>query len=313
MIQRLALVSAVLLSVATVARADNWTFSNNVTGDKDVISCSDVEMTFWQDHRGDTPTARRDQTITVSAPKSGPLRVSAPSNGGVWVQPSSNGTMSAIVCEAAAASSESAANAALDQVRIENEGGELRVRGSSDHWSAYIILSVPNGVNLDMSAENGAIEVRGVQGTFTLTTENGPISLARVRGKVDARAENGPIRFIGHEGDMDLHAQNGPVAIKLDAASWSGKGLDGRTENGPIKLEAPEALQSGVRVESSWRSPWKWRGYATSGNDDDGELHSVQLGKGPVLIRLATVNGPVEIRAPGEKGSSEKSSGKSRI
>jgi DUF4097 and DUF4098 domain-containing protein YvlB len=219
--------------------------------------------------------------------------------------------MTAIVCEAAAASSESAANAALDQVRIVNEGGELTVRGSSDHWSAYIILSVPNGVNLDMSAENGAIEVRGVQGTFTLTTENGPISLARVRGKVDARAQNGPIQFIGHEGDMDLHAENGPVGIKLDAASWSGKGLDGRTENGPIKLVAPEALQTGVRVESSWHSPWSWKGTTASENSDDGGMRTVQLGKGPVLIRLTTVNGPVQIKAPGEKEKS--SSGKSRI
>src|SRR5262252_2067548 len=116
---RFVLGSALLLvCTATVARADNWSFSTNVTSDKDVITCSDVEMTFWQDHKGDTPTARRDQTISVRAPGSGPLRVTAPSDGGVWVQPSSDGTMSAIVCEAAAASSESAANAALDQVRI---------------------------------------------------------------------------------------------------------------------------------------------------------------------------------------------------
>jgi hypothetical protein len=309
---RIALGSALLLVCpAAIARADNWSFSTNVTsdGDKDVITCSDVEMTFWQDHKGDTPTVRRDQTISVRAPGSGPLRVSAPSYGGVWVQPSSNGTTSAIVCEAAAASSESAASAALDQLRIVNEGGELRLSGPGhEHWGAYIILSVPTGVSLDMSAENGALEVRNVQGAFTLHTENGPISLKNVRGKVDARAENGPIGFSGHEGDMDLRAQNGPVKVKLDAPSWSGKGLDASTENGPVKVVVPDNLQTGVRVQSSWHSPWKGKGVYSSTDSDDDSRHEVILGKGTVLVRVSTVNGPVDIKGPGEK-----SKGKSRL
>jgi hypothetical protein len=310
MIQRLALVSTLLLSLAGTARADDWSFTNTVTGDKDVITCSDVEMSFWEDHKGDLTTVRRDQTVSVRAPGSGPLRVKAPENGGIWVQPSNNGTMSAVVCEAAGSHSQSAANATLDQVAIVNEGGELRLRGPGHDWGAYIILSVPNGVNLDMSAENGALELRGVQGTFTLQTENGPISLARVRGKVDAHATNGPIGFIGHEGDMDLRADNGPVKVKLDAPSWSGKGLDGKTENGPVKVIVPDGLQTGVRVQSSSHSPWSWKGYSSSESSGDDDVRVVQLGKGAVLVRVSTVNGPVDIKGPGEKSSR---SGKSRL
>jgi len=315
MTQRFALTSALVLclagSAAGAAHADEFSFSVNQTHDKDVITCSDLDMTFWESSKGHDGivTVRRDQTVTVRAPGSGPLRVTAPGNGGVWVQASTNGSMTAVVCEAAGARSESAANAMLDQVRIVNEGGELQVKGPGPDWGGYIILSVPNGVSLDVSSENGSIDMRGVQGTFTLKTENGPIWLAHVRGKVDAKATNGPIGFIGHEGDMDLRAENGPVSIKLDSPAWSGKGLDGSTQNGPIKVVVPDELQTGVRVQSSSHSPWSWKGYSSSENSDD-DLRVVQLGKGTVLVRVSTVNGPVDIKGPGEKSSR---SGRSRL
>jgi hypothetical protein len=315
MTQRFALVSALALCLAGAAagsaHADSLSFTSNMTGDKDLITCSDVDISFWENSKGHDGivTVRRDQTIAIRAPGAGPLRVTAPSNGGVWVQTSSNGTMTAVVCEAAGARSESAANALLDQVRIVNEGGELRVKGPDHDWGGYIILSVPNGVSLDASAENGAIDVRGVQGTFTLETMNGPIEIAHVRGKVDARASNGPIGFIGHEGDMDLRASNGPVSVKLDSPSWSGKGLYGASENGPIKVVVPDNLQTGVRVQSSSHSSWNWKGRSVMSNDDSygDDSRTVQLGKGPVLIRVSTVNGPVEIKAPGAEKISSKS------
>lgn len=298
---RIALVPVLVLSLAGAAavHADEWSFTTNVKNDdRDVITCSDIDMMFWSDHKGDLVTTRREQTIAVRAPGSGPLRVFAPSNGSVWVQPSANGTMSAVVCEAAGARSESAANAVLDQIRIVNEGGELKLRGAEHgDWGAYVILSVPNGMSLDMSAENGGLEVRGVQGTFTLTTENGPISVAHVRGRVNAHATNGPIGFTGHEGDVDLHAENGPVKVRLDATTWSGKGLDGSTENGPVKVIVPDGLQTGVRVQSSWHSPWSWKGYTSSDSQDD-DLRVVRLGTGSVLVRVSTVNGPVDIKGP---------------
>src|SRR5262249_37991534 len=241
---RIALVLALLVSLAGGARAGNWSFTAGPTGNPDVITCSDIKIGFWENHPGDVPNARRDQTIAVLAPASGPLRVIAPRYVNVGVQASSGATVSATVCEVAAASSESAANAVLDQVRIVNEGGELRLQGPrGDNWGAYVILSVPNGVRLDMSPENGALDGRGAQGTFTLETINGPISLARVRGKVEVRSTNGPIDFVGHQGDMDLQTQNGPVSVKLDDASWSGKGLDGHTQNGPVSVDVPDNFQ----------------------------------------------------------------------
>jgi len=316
MTQRFAALALVAVLTASSARADDLSFTTNTPDDKDVITCSDVEMTYWKTSRGhdDIRTVRRDQTVSVRAPGSGPLRVAASENGGVWVQPSSDGSISAVICEAAGAESEREANAILDQLRIVNEGGELRVKGPSDHdWYTYIILSVPRGTSLDMSATNGPLELRVVQGTFHLETTNGPIGVSRVSGTVVARATNGPIKFRGHEGDMDLRAENGPVKVSLDATAWSGKGLDAYTSNGPITVVVPEGLQTGVKVESSSNSPWSWKAQANMSHDEDWEDgRSVQLGKGPVLVRVSTVNGPVSIKSPGGEGSG-KSKNKSRI
>jgi hypothetical protein len=306
MTQRFALVSAVLLCLAGVAHADGWSFSTQMMSDKDIITCSDIEMSYWEDHKGDLVTARRDQTISVRAPGSGPLRVIAPRQGGVWVQPSTDGTMSAVLCEAAGARSESAAHSTLDKVQIMNQGGELHFTGpDEDHWSGYIILSVPKDVSLDMTAEDGALDVRGVQGTFVMRSSNGPISIAHVRGKVDAQASNGPIGFEGHEGDVNLRADNGPLKVRLDAPSWSGTGLEGSSQNGPIKVIVPDDLQTGVRIAGSWHSPWKWKGYTIGSADDEGG-RSVTLGKGPVLVRVSTVNGPVDVKGPGDKSGRSK-------
>lgn len=288
-------------------------FRPKVDDKQDVITCSDIEMNFWKNgrHMDDIVTARRDQSVSLSAPRSGPLHLVASIRGGVWVQPSSNGTLSAVVCTAAGAETKDAANALLDQLRIVNEGGELRVRGPLGDWSSYLIVSVPSGVSVDMEGENGALYVRGVSGTFSMRTTNGPIQVARVSGKVVAHATNGPIGFIGHEGDIDLEAVNGPISVNLNDPAWSGKGLDANTRNGPISVFTPDVLKTGVQVAASQHSPWSWNGHGNINNSENWATdRTVVIGKGPVLVRVSTWNGPVSIMshaAPVSVG------GKSRI
>jgi len=292
---------------------EDISFTMNVKGDQDVITCSDVDMKFWSGRRmnDDLANVRRDQTVAVSAPRSGALRVAASTQGGVWVQPSSNGAVSATICTVAGAETQSSSNALLDQLRIVNQGGELRVEGpEKGNWGAYVILSVPNKIALDLEAENGAIDVRGVNGTFAIRTQNGPIAMAHVSGKVTAHAANGPIDFKGHEGDVELRAQNGPVSVKLNDPTWSGKGLDASTQNGPITVVAPDGLKTGVRIEGSDNSPLSWKGHGTTVTSDWSSNRTIVLGKGPILVRVSTVNGPVSIKSPSAPSST---GGKSRI
>src|SRR5262249_39072041 len=149
------------------------------------------------------------------------------------------------------------------RLSVVNDAGELKVQGPEDgDWAAYVVLSVPTGVTLDLSAHNGGLSLRDVDGHFTLRTLNGPISLAGVGGVVDASAVNGPISLRGHAGDVRLTAQNGPIGVDLDAPTWTGRGLDASAQNGPVELKAPPDLKSGVQVDGSSSSPVSVNGFS---------------------------------------------------
>ena len=139
-----------------------------------------------------------------------------------------------------------------------------------------------------------------------LRAENGAIGIRDVNGRLDARTKNGPIAFRGSAGDVRLVAENGPIKVRLTSPTWSGKGLDASTQNGPVKLVVPQGLRSGVRVTGSEHSPMKWgdglgRVYkGVMGSDGQG----FTLGREPVVIRLSTVNGPIDVTTTGKgKGS----------
>lgn len=300
-----ALALALVPSIA-LGHGDGYSFTMNVDHDKPNLTCSDIEMRFWEDHKhaGDIVTVRRERSVSLAAGTSTPLRVRAADRGGVRVQAAEGTTGSAFICLAAGATSEAKANELLDQVQVKNTAGELTVTGPEDaQWAAYIVVSVPRGMKLDLSAENGELALQGVSGNFTLRTTNGPITVTDVAGEVDGETVNGPICFRGHSGDIRLAAQNGPVEVKLDVPTWNGKGLNARTSNGPVQFTAPEGLRTGVQVEGSAHSPFVWNGVTQNSYDEWTRSHSVWLGDGPVTVKLSTVNGPVQIKAP--KGASK--------
>ena len=296
-----------LVASAAAARGNDLSFTTSANGDVKVMTCADLQMSFWDKHPGDVINSRRAQTVAIPLTASSRLRIAASERGGIRVQPSSDGTCSALVCEIAAAKSRQAAEAILDDVRADYGGGELMVRGPDDRaWGCYIILSVPRGAVLDLSARNGELAIRDVDGRFTLRTENGPISITDASGVIDAEAQNGPIDIKGHQGDVRLKAENGPVGVKLDRPTWEGEGLEASTQNGPIKVELPEGVRTGVRIEGTAESPVKWSGSAGRhwGTSSDGNSKIFRFGDGPTRVRVSTVNGPIEIKSSeGPKGT----------
>ena len=284
------------------ARAGNLSFTTEFDGGDRIDSCSDIQMRFWSDDLGrdGIVTVRRSQTLSLGSDARKPLKVEASDQGGVRVQPSLDGSFSALVCMAAGATSSSAGEKILDRLSVESSGGVLRVNGPDrDDWAAIIVLSVPAGSTLDLSATNGPLQMGDVEGHFTLRTTNGPIKLGHVGGVVDARADNGPIKFRGHSGDVVLAAQNGPIEVDLDAEEWKGRRLNASTQNGPIKLTVPDDMRSGVEVTGSRWSPTKWNGALQPDQSWDDGARRYHFGGDPTVVRISTVNGPMKIFAPG--------------
>lgn len=293
------ILTVVLAAVAAVpARADGLSFTSNSDGNKRVESCSDLHMTFWKTAPGKdgTVTVRRSEILSLGSDVSKSLQIVASDNSGIRVQPSMDGSLSALVCMAAGAASNEVAESILHGVSIENRDGHLTLDGPDGDWAATIVLSVPDGVTLDLSATNGGLQLRDVEGKFTLHTENGPIAMTHVGGVVDARTDNGAIQFEGHGGDVRLTAQTGPLDVDLDAMRWSGKGLDASTQTGPMTLTAPGDLKSGVEVRGSRTSPATWNG--TPQPIEASGSRKFHFGGDEIVVRLSTMNGPLEIKAP---------------
>ena len=172
-------------------------------------------------------------------------------------------------------------------LRAPANGGIYVVGSSRADFAVTVCKAVaPSG---DSSAALAAIRPTSTGGTVSVTGRDNDrwIAYLLVEAPRDA--------------SIDLEALNGPLEVRDFAGSTAA-----RTTNGPInlanvsgtvKVEVPRDFASGVRVESSNHSPWKCEGTACESAKrswDDGS-HWIELGRGPVAVRVATVNGPVAV------------------
>src|SRR5512143_412055 len=202
----------------------------------------------------------------------------------------------------------------LARITVSAENGDLQVRGPEDRdWVVHFIVRAPASSSLDLEAHNGPLSIGRMTGEVAARTQNGPVSLENSSGRIQAEAKNGPISVrdctgsvqasavngpvsvSGSGGDVNVTTQNGPISVELAGNRWDGK-LEARARNGPLTLSLPDGYSSGVRVESSGRSPFQCRAKACeqARRDWTEESRTVEFGDtaSPVVL-LSTVNGPV--------------------
>jgi DUF4097 and DUF4098 domain-containing protein YvlB len=261
---------------------------NVTTNGQDPASCSDLTIDF-----DDVPAERAEVSRTIPVPAGKSLRVEAAQNSGVWVRGSDRADFRVTLCKGAEMKAD------LDAIRFSPQGDTLSVEGpNSRNWVGYMLIDSPRSAGIEVSAGNGPVSIVGLSGHVVLRSENGPISIHRSSGDIDARAENGPIAVAADGGRLHLATQNGPIAVALSGSSWNGGGLDARAVNGPVSLAVPEGYRSGTLVETLGRSPFVCHGDGCAGvrRTWDDEHKRLELGDGPVVVRLSTENGPVSIR-----------------
>lgn len=147
------------------------------------------------------------------------LKVRTGNEGGVsikgWDRPFARLT----VCKSAVALSEAAAKSALKRINVAVSKGEIVASGpaldGTQTWWVHMILRVPRKANVDITALNGGIAVRNMDGSVTARARNGGISLARCTGVNTIRTENGGITLDKVTGPVDARTQNGPISLKL--------------------------------------------------------------------------------------------------
>jgi hypothetical protein len=282
--KRVVLTLAVTL-LATGAYAHGW---NNIDGD----DCSS---------NGFRIDGRRAHVAEESFDAPG-LRTVNVSNAPVSIKGGSGRGYTITVCKAAADASD------LARIHVSVENGNLVSRGPDhDDWMVSYRIEAPNGAQLDIESRNGPLSIRDLDGTLNVRSKNGPVSLHNVGGTVDAVTTNGPVSVHGGSGSMKVKASNGPISVTLDGSSWVGSGLDASTSNGPLSVKVARDYNSGVLVESNGRGPISCRAEACEGQyrarsnrrsdwDHDDEPRRFEFGRGPQVVRISTVNGPLTIR-----------------
>jgi hypothetical protein len=285
---------AVLLGSAWSAGQAHQNVGISTHADETVRRCSDLTIKF-----DDEPALTDEEMLTAPAGADSVLTVRPPTNGGIYVTGAARRDFSITACKAVAPG-RNGGRALLDRIHASVQNGTVSASGLANDYSVvYFIIEAPVGAELDLSAHNGPIAVREFSGRGTVHTENGPVSLLNVSGQVAAYAQNGPIRFEGGSGKIELETQNGPIGIRLAGERWGEGGLSARAQNGPLQLDVPSGFRSGVRVESSQHSPWSCDGAACGDGRKSWDDHSrsLELGQGPIMVRVSTVNGPVQVRA----------------
>jgi len=272
--------------------AGHWGGGLSVSSDdRDITDCSQLRVTI-----DDQPAARAQEVVALGNVRS--LTVRAPRNGGIHVIGSDSGRYEVTACKAAAA------DASLNDIRVRVSGNELTADGPDDsRWVLYFLVRAPRGADLDLTAQNGPISIRNVNGSIAAHAVNGPISAKQLDGTVNLDTTNGPIALEGGSGTAKLNAANGPITVKLSGTSWNGT-IDAHTQNGPMSLKIPASFRSGVVVESDGHGPVSCRAEAckqakrTWADEDN---RRIELGTGPTVIHLSTVNGPVSVRELSEE------------
>ena len=284
-----ATLAAALFLEPAAARAGHRGGVNASTQGADPRRCSDFEIRI-----DDRPAARGEELLTIPADKGAPLRVEAAVNSGVSVRGADRSDFAVVLCKGA----EEAAD--LAAISLRQEGGALSVRGpAGQDWVGHLLIEAPRSAALDISAENGPVSLTGLAGRVVARSENGPISIRDSSGDIEARAENGPIAARGDGGRLRLATENGPIAVALSGPAWKGEGLDARAVNGPLTLTVPPGYRSGTLVESLGHSPFRCRGEACGlvRRTWDEDRKRLELGEGPVIVKLSTENGPVSVHA----------------
>ena len=293
------LAAAAFLVIGTLPGSAKGHYNGfNTSSNGEVRTCADLRITSE-----DQTVVRGEEQFTV-AKTDAALHVNPGGNGGVVVRGSDRGDFQVTVCKAALGNDEAAARAVLGQISARAAGNEIVAQGPSERWLVYVLIEAPRNASLNLETHNGPLSVRDLAGSVTARAQNGPIALRNISGDTNATVQNGPVSFSGNGGNTKIRAQNGPLSIDLSGDRWQGQGLDAATVNGPVSVKLSENYASGVEVESSGRSPVhcaaRQCGQQGARTWDD-EHRNINIGGTPVVVRVATVNGPVTVRNQGGK------------
>lgn len=238
---------------------------------------------FESDLDCNAPWTRRDRQAhceirELTIPAGNRLSVDAGSTGSVRISGWDGDDVRVRAQVIAWAQDDAEARELLDEIVIRTDG-VLRAERSGERrgsWAVSYEIQAPRGIDMQVDAANGAIQIADGAGALDVETTNGRIELADVSAAVRAKSTNGAIsvtlsgRSFASD-SIDLEATNG--AVTLCVPDDFSADLDVRTVNGGIRVDPPIDVEGRAR---NWLE--------------------ATLGGGGPPVQIRTTNGSVRIR-----------------
>jgi hypothetical protein len=250
---------------------------------KDKEKYKNKEFCSWNNYSSnDRVSFKEKREFTV--PASGSITVDSNRNGGISVKGENRSDILVRACVNTMGETEEAAKALAGRIRIET-GSVIKADSDNDRdWSVSFEVLVPRNTNLKLTAHNGGIAIKSVDGDVEFETTNGGVSLYDMAGDVRGRTTNGGVN------------------VSLTGNSWKGRGLDVVTTNGGVKLAMPEGYAANIETGTTnggFNSDIPALNITTE--DVKGEWRSrskkivTSLNGGGAPIKVMTTNGGIKI------------------
>jgi hypothetical protein len=124
--------------------------------------------------------------------------------------------------------------------------------GWRDACDVSFVVTLPAGLDVDVSTDNGRIAIGGVGGAIELATDNGAIEGDALDARtVEANTDNGRIRLNFDEppNAVDVETDNGAIDIRLpdDENSYD---VEATSDNGTVTIDVDDDPAAGRRISA---------------------------------------------------------------
>lgn len=154
--------------------------------------------------------------------------------------------------------------------------GDKNRNNRNNDVSVQFLVKVPDGVRVDISTVNGALDVNNVTADIRAVTVNGAVNARSAGGTIRAETVNGSIHVamgsLRSANDLEYETVNGSITIELPANF--GAQVELGTVNGRVTTDFPITISGTV-------SPKRLRG---------------TVGDGSTRLRASTINGSITLR-----------------
>lgn len=196
-----------------------------------------------------------------------------------------------------------------DVVKASRSGDTVTIQVKTDRswfsWrkkTARIELTVPPGLELDLTTASGAILVQVSAARLTARSASGDIEAPRGGGSADVDSASGTVRLAGFSGPVKASALSGDLHLEdlsgdIQASSMSGD-LNGRNLQ-PSDRSRFSSVSGDVDLQlQGGASAYEARLESVSGDLNLGDQEAereLRGGNGPVIV-VKSVNGDVRVR-----------------